>query len=79
MCCLIFKQERVSELESTVAGLEAERAALEKIRDDQMTQLSAEREEKNRIRNELSKYKTENTTEEQVDKESENSEMNTQK
>lgn len=79
MCCLIFKQERVSELESTVAGLEAERAALEKIRDDQITQLSAEREEKNRIRNELLKYKTENTTEEQVDKGSENSEMNTQK
>ena len=59
--------------------MEAERTALEKIRDDQVTQLSAEREEKSRIVNELSKYKTENTKEEQVEKGSEDSEMKTSK
>lgn len=62
-------------MESSVAGLEAERTILEKIRDDQAASLSAEREEKTRIMNELSKYKAENTTEELLEKGSEENDM----
>ena len=62
-------------MESSVAGLEAERTILEKIRDDQAASLSAEREEKTRIMNELSKYKTENTKEELLEKGSEENDM----
>lgn len=62
-------------MESSVAGLEAERTILEKIRDDQTACLSAEREEKIRIMNELSKYKTENTKEELLEKGSEENDI----
>ena len=57
--------------------LEAEKTALEKIRDEQATELSTEREEKKKLLNELSEYKMKYPNEEQSDEGLELSDLKT--